>query len=205
VNWNNEPIPSDRLLYGKYNIDPYLTLDGKVFGARFNHDFENGDYKTVSCQEFTIERIFTETHYFDQFLTIDSFREEQLTDLDVDFRRIYLTFENARGDQATCAMSNLFEGVKRIIRIDSLRDCVLPPGNEFTMYAESRFFKKETRPCGKIIATGVQQSDGTYIPEWKKAEYECDGKNSRKPIEKRFSYATHIEITFTDTNVLTIF
>jgi hypothetical protein len=185
LNSYDAPIPTDRLLYGKYNLDSYLTLDGKVFGAKLMHDFENGDYKTVACQDFTVERLYTEVHYFDQYLTLDNFREEQITDLDVDLRRIYFTFINERGDQATCAVSDLLESMKRNIRVENRRDCVLPTGNEFAMYADSRFFKKETRPCGKMV----------HVPSRNSTYYECDGKESAMPIEKQFSYATRVEIS----------
>ncbi|OFZ81230.1 MAG: hypothetical protein A2583_08940 [Bdellovibrionales bacterium RIFOXYD1_FULL_53_11] len=203
TDWDGKPLKPERLLHGKYKLRPYLTTDGQVFGLRAEYRPTPADYITISCQEFVVERIFTDTHYFDKLLVVDDFREEKLTDLDVDMRKIYLTFENSRGDRAHCAISNLFEVARsNAIRVADLRDCVLPTGNELTMYAQSRLIRKETRPCGKLVAMGVEQTDGKFLPDWKSGQYECDGKTDRAPIEKQYSYATRVEIEFLELRTL---
>ncbi|HLE01310.1 MAG TPA: hypothetical protein VJB59_13690 [Bdellovibrionota bacterium] len=210
TNGFGQPIPASDLLFGKFNLPKCTAGDGKDYGFYDEMWGETPppscpgkvcgpkiDIVPICCQEFTVERQFSELHYFDELLILDSYREEEFLDLDVDFRKIYLTFENERLDRATCVLTDLAV-YGDVIRVADLKDCVLPPGNQFTLYAQSRFFLKDTRPCGKFVAKGIKQADGSYAADWFLGWYECDGKADRTPIEKQYSYATRLELKFTD-------
>jgi hypothetical protein len=179
------------LLFGKYYLPKVQSTDGKDLGFR---DFDHGSL--IYCPEFTVERRYSEKHLFDRLLILHSFRQEELVDLDVDFRRIYLTFENERLDRVTCSINDLWTNGDTI-QVGDLKDCVLPLGDRFTMLAQSRFFFKDTRPCGKFVAEGVKRGD-EIVPDWFLGWYECDGKAGRTPIEKQYTYPVRLELKFND-------
>ena len=202
------PIPKEKLLFGKYDLPKIQTTDGKDFGFLDTRwDFTqvscppgavcglNIDTYPIACQEFSVERTFSELHYFDRLLILENFREQELLDLDVDFRKFYVTFENERHDTVTCSIPDLLLGGD-VIQVGDIRDCVLPAGNQFTMAVQSRFFLKDTRPCGKFVTKGVKTPNG-YVPDWYMGWYECDGQADRAPIEKQYAYATRVELGFT--------
>ena len=206
------PIPKDKLLFGKYDLPKITTTDGKDFGFLDTHwEFTQVacpagsvcgpkiDTYPIACQEFSVERKFSELHYFDRLLVLDNFREQELSDLDVDFRKFYVTFENERHDTATCAVLDLLVGGD-VIQLADLKDCALPAGDQFTMYVQSRFFLKDTRPCGKFVTKGIKTADG-YAPDWFMGWYECDGQADRSPIEKQYTYATRVELQFTKMSI----
>jgi len=222
-----KPLAKGDLLFGKYNLQKWVAQDGQDVGFRDRYSDSWTDPNDcrmycnpgpggradcakvckehfraleIVCPVFSVESLFAEECFFDEILTIDGFREQELSDLDVDLRAIYLTFINERGDRATCPVSDLLVS-DRTLKVSSQRDCVLPPGDEFTLLAQSRFFNKETRACGKRTAPG-QAVGGTYKPNWNLSEYECDGKtSSRTPIEKQFKFATRIGIEFNGSNL----
>lgn len=187
----NQIIPKSELLFGRYNLKKVTSNTGEDLGFLNMHGPLYKNYP-IYCPEFSVERTFTEVHYFDRLLIIENFREQELNDLDVDFRKIYLTFENEKLDRATCAITDLVI-FGDTFRVADLKDCVLPPGEHFTMYAQSRFFLKDTRACGKFVARGRKTEDG-YVPDWFMGWYECDGKADRTPIEKQYTYATRLEL-----------
>lgn len=210
--WAGNPIPASQLLFGRYNLPKCVRgNDNADFGFLDRKRVQNPvetcapggicvqKTERICCQEFSVERTFAEVHYFDRLLIVDSFREQPLTDLDVDFRKLYLTFENSEGERATCGLTDLLSGGD-LIKINDLKDCVLPEGDLFTMYAQSRFFHKETRPCGKFIAKGLKTPEG-YVPDWFLGWYECDGEVDRTPIVKQYSYATRLELKFVSSNL----
>ena len=194
-----KPIPRTELLFGRYKLPKCKLSTGADFGFVDLHLLD-GKMEKICCPEFTVERVYSRVHYFDRLLDSTIEHEQAITDLDVDFNKIYLTFQNKKGDRANCKVADLFKGGNDIL-IDSLRDCVLPDGNEFVMYAESRFFIKDTRACGKFVTRGQKQSDGTYQPDWFMGWYECDGKVNRSPILKQFTYPTRIDLTLVDLNI----
>jgi len=203
---NKPAVPVTALLFGRYNLQKCKNTDGSDFGfadtvmkdvcPQGGRCWDARVEMPVCCQEFTVERVFTDTYFFDNLLILDDFREQEINDLDVDLRKIYLTFENENAERTNCKISNLLKG--HWIKIADLRDCQLPPGDRFVMYAQSRFYLKETRPCGKFITNGALNSKGEYAPVWRWGWYECDGKESREPIEKQFTYSTRLELEFTE-------
>ncbi|OFZ78440.1 MAG: hypothetical protein A2583_13810 [Bdellovibrionales bacterium RIFOXYD1_FULL_53_11] len=201
---------SPELLFGKFILPKCKNTDGSDLGfddTVMRNVCPHGPRscwdgwinQSVCCQEFSVERTFTESVYFDKFLVVDDFREQEITDLDIDPGKIYLTFENDRNERTTCKITNFLK--RGWIKIADLRDCTLPAGDHFVMHAESRFFLKETRPCGKFVARGVIRNVNNkdeFFPDWRFGWYECDGKNGQKPIEKQFTYSTRFELEFTE-------
>ena len=208
-----QPIAQADLLFGKYNLPKVKSNSGQDLGFLDMQWDETPvtdcpewavccpklNAYWIYCPEFTIERTYSEQHFFEKLLNIENYREQNLTDLDVDFRKVYLTFENEKQDRANCVITDLLGGGD-VLRIDDLKDCVLPAGDQFTMYVQSRFFLKDTRPCGKFVTKGVKTPDG-YVPDWFMGWYECDGQADRTPIEKQYTYATRVELQFTKLNI----
>ncbi len=193
----NQPIPKSELLFGRYNLKKITSDTGQDLGFLDIHGDRHGARNKgypIYCPEFSVERKYSELHYFDRLLIIENFREQSLNDLDIDFRKIYLTFENEKGDRATCVLTDLID-FGNTIKVADLKDCVLPTGDHFAMYAQSRFFLNDTRPCGMFVARGVKRESG-YVPDWFMGWYECDGKADRTPIEKQYTYTTRVEILF---------
>lgn len=194
-----KPIPPADLLFGRYHLPKCTIKSGGDYGFNANF-FVDRRLIQICCPEFKVERVYSELHYFDQLLETQAQREQSIEDLDVDFKKIYLTFENSKGERSNCQLADLFKGGNEI-QIDPLRDCVLPQGEQFMMYAQSRFLMKDTRPCGKFVARGQAQTDGSFQPDWFLGWYECDGKVDHSPIMKQFNYPTRIELKFIDLRI----
>jgi hypothetical protein len=206
------PIPKSKLLFGRYDLPACMMSDGTQFGffAKRWVDTPTKDcpagtlcgpeieIQDICCQEFTVEPRFSAIHYFDRLLITENFREQELTDLDVDLRKMYLTFENDRREQATCVLTDLAIGGE-LITVNDLRDCVLPAGDQFTMSAQSRFFFKDTRACGKFTAKGVKSGNG-IVPDWFLGWFDCDGRQDRTPIMKQYTYATRVNLQLREAN-----
>lgn len=188
------------LLFGRYDVSKCIGSDGKDFGFGYKEIY-NDKILSICCQEFTVERIFKESHYFDWLLIVDGSRAQPISDLDIEYKNFYLTFENENGERTTCSLTDLVDGMDNWIRVADQGDCTLPPGDRFTMYAQSRFYLKETKPCGKLVAKGVKGEEGEYYPDWFMAMYECEGRKSRQPIEKQYTYSTAVELEFISADI----
>jgi hypothetical protein len=198
-------IPASELLRGVYNV-PKCKLGNGNYGIANTTIVEHPatdcpkdtlcgprvETTTTCCSDFAIEPVSgIETHYFEQRLILDSTREKAIEPSSVDLGKVYLVFSNG-SEASTCSLADLLGHGKRL-QVRSRGNCVLPPGDEFTVYAESRFHITETRPCGTFTTKGIK-AGRTYAPDWSNAFYYCDGKLSSSPIERKYTYATRIDL-----------